>query len=56
MLSLMSCPERHCGAPAEVFDIVVLASTAGPVRHVRVRCVRRHLFLMPDRSDTGLHR
>lgn len=40
-----SCPE--CGAPALVEWRFVLESTDGPIEHCRVRCVRRHWFLMP---------
>lgn len=44
-LQLTRCPE--CGAPAEIEQRTVLESTDGPVEHVRVRCVRRHHFLLP---------
>jgi hypothetical protein len=61
MLSLLPCPEPGCGAVAEVLDRVVVWSTDGPVSHVKVLCVRRHIFLMPaaavqacdDDRDTG---
>jgi hypothetical protein len=39
------CPE--CGALAEVLWRDVLESTDGPVEHAKVRCVRRHWFLLP---------
>ena len=39
------CP--HCGAVAEIRRRVVLQSTAGPVEHVDVICVARHIFLLP---------
>lgn len=42
---LTSCPE--CGATAEITRRDVLESTDGPVEHVGVRCVQRHIFLMP---------
>jgi hypothetical protein len=42
---LTNCPD--CGAPAEITRRVVLESTDGPVEHVGVRCVQRHIFLMP---------
>jgi hypothetical protein len=42
---LTVCPE--CSAPAEVTEVVALASTDGPVDHARVICVRRHRFFMP---------
>ena len=40
-----SCPE--CDAPAEVEWRAVLESTGGPVEHAKVRCLRRHRFLLP---------
>jgi hypothetical protein len=40
---LAGCPE--CGAPAEVVDRFELTSTAGPVEHVELMCVRRHWFV-----------
>ena len=43
-MDLTTCPE--CAAPAEVLDRFVLESTAGPVDHARVRCVRGHWFLL----------
>ena len=42
------CPD--CGAPAEVEWRAVLESTDGPVEHARIRCVRRHWFLLPVAS------
>lgn len=42
---LTSCPE--CGAPAEITRRNVLESTHGPIEHVGVRCVQKHVFLMP---------
>lgn len=44
-LQVTACPA--CGLPAEVWDRAVLASTDGPVEHARVRCVDRHVFLLP---------
>ena len=44
-LLLTDCPE--CGAPAEISQVRRLDSTAGPLAHGRVLCVRRHCFLMP---------
>jgi hypothetical protein len=38
---LVDCPS--CGAPAQVTERFVL----GGLEHVRVRCVRRHWYLMP---------
>jgi hypothetical protein len=42
------CPE--CGELAEVEWRDVLESTDGPVEHAKVRCVRRHWFLLPVAS------
>ena len=39
------CPE--CGALAEVQWRAVMEGTDGPVEHAKVRCVRRHWFLLP---------
>jgi hypothetical protein len=47
MLFLLPCPDPGCGAPAEVLYRTVLASTDGPVEHVKVQCLVRHIFLMP---------
>jgi hypothetical protein len=44
-LDLVVCPE--CAAPAEVVDRYVLASTDGPVEHVKVQCLDRHWFVLP---------
>jgi len=50
-----TCPE--CGACAEVVWRSVLESSDGPVEHAKVRCVRRHWFLLPvahlERPRTG---
>ncbi|HTJ33240.1 hypothetical protein [Dactylosporangium darangshiense] len=50
--NLVDCPE--CGLPATKRSEGLLASTAGPVEHVRLRCVLGHWFLGP--SDILLHR
>jgi hypothetical protein len=47
MSSLLPCPDPGCGATAEVIDRSTLSSTSGPIEHVKTRCVRRHVFLMP---------
>jgi hypothetical protein len=44
-LVIIGCPE--CGTPAEVEWSTCLASTDGPVEHLKIRCVQRHWFLMP---------
>ena len=49
---LAGCPE--CAAPAEVEHMATLASTSGRMAHVRVRCVRRHWFLLPAEDVPGL--
>ena len=36
-----------CGAPAAIERRTVLESTDGPVEHAKVRCVRKHTFLLP---------
>jgi hypothetical protein len=45
---LTTCPE--CGALAEVEWRSVLESTDGPVEHARIRCLRRHWYLLPVAS------
>jgi hypothetical protein len=44
-LELTHCPE--CGAPAEIVDRFVLASSDGPVEHVKTRCVTGPWFIVP---------
>lgn len=44
-MDMTTCPD--CGAAAEIRDRSVWESTSGPVEHVQVRCVRRHVFFMP---------
>jgi len=39
------CPE--CGGLAEVQWRDVADSTDGPIEHAKIRCVRRHWFLLP---------
>jgi hypothetical protein len=41
---LISCPEPGCDVPAGVVDRFVLASTGGPVEHVRTWCLEGHGF------------
>ena len=48
MLDTTTCPE--CGALAEVQWRAVVESTDGPVEHAKIRCVRRHWFLLPVAS------
>lgn len=41
----MTCPT--CGLPAEVRERFVLESTAGPMEHAAIRCVRGHTYRLP---------
>ena len=41
---LIACPETGCGVPAGVVDRFVLASTGGPVEHVKTWCLDGHGF------------
>lgn len=42
---MVDCPE--CGLPAEVLDRFALESTDGSVEHLRIKCVRGPMFLIP---------
>ena len=42
MPDTIPCPE--CGAPAEITERFWLASTDGPVEHLKTRCVSNHWF------------
>lgn len=44
-LQLTRCPE--CGRTAEIERRTVLASTAGPIEHAKIRCVNRHWCDVP---------
>jgi hypothetical protein len=44
-MDMTVCPE--CNELAEVEWRAVLESTDGPIEHARIRCVRRHWFLLP---------
>jgi hypothetical protein len=50
------CPDRDCGAPAEIIGHWTLLSTHGPVEQVRTRCEAGHVFTptvdMLDRKPT----
>jgi hypothetical protein len=54
------CAEPGCPGPAEIVDRAVLESTAGPIEHVRLRCLHRHWFVLPlsmlDPGEAGLAR
>jgi hypothetical protein len=41
---LVACPELGCGVPAGIVDRFVLASTDGPVEHVKTWCLEGHGF------------
>lgn len=47
MLTLTACPEPGCDGPAEFIDRFTLPSTAEPIEHAKIRCVRGHWFLLP---------
>lgn len=44
-MEITGCPS--CGAPAEVEPWSAMASTSGPLAHVKTFCVNRHSYLMP---------
>ena len=46
-MTLIACPDPECGATAEIDGQYPASSTAGPLAHVRTRCVRRHVFVLP---------
>jgi hypothetical protein len=48
MFDTTECPE--CGKPAEMQHRAVLASTDGPVEHVRTLCVGGHRFFLPTEA------
>jgi len=47
MLHVITRPDPSCGAPAEVTDRFTLASTDGPIEHVKTLCARQHGFVVP---------
>jgi hypothetical protein len=47
ILQLTVCPEQTCQLPAEITDRFVLSSTDGPIEHVMVHCVARHISTVP---------
>ncbi len=53
-LELVGCPQ--CGGPAEVEWRHAIASTGGPMEHLRIRCVNRHWFLLTQESLDLTHR
>ncbi len=50
---LIACPEPGCGVPAGVVDRFVLASTSGPVEHVKTWCLDGHGFTQRVDALTG---
>jgi hypothetical protein len=46
---LIACPEPGCRVPAGVVDRFTLASTDGPVEHVRTWCLEDHT--LTQRAD-----
>jgi hypothetical protein len=46
-LRITSCPEPGCGLPTEIGDGAVLASTDGPIMHVRTVCLTGHWLFLP---------
>jgi len=44
-IELVGCPQ--CDQTAEIISRRVLESTAGPIEHVRIRCLFGHAFCMP---------
>jgi len=46
VLDLSTCPE--CASPAEILGRWVVESTDGPIEEIRLRCLRRHVFLLPS--------
>jgi hypothetical protein len=59
---IAACPDPECGAPAEIVPWAVAASTNGPVPHVRMQCVNKHRYLLPEawipsrEADPGIAR
>ena len=43
-LNLNVCPDKACGAVAEVVDVHEFASTAGPVTMRRTLCLHGHIY------------
>jgi hypothetical protein len=46
-MEIIGCPDGDCAAPAEIVDRWEFGSTAGPIEHVKTRCLRGHLFTVP---------
>ena len=46
-MRIVECPDGDGRLPAEVLDIWDFASTAGPMHHMKTRCVGGHVFTVP---------
>jgi len=46
-MRIVECPDRGCRLPAEVLDTWDFASSTGPMRHMKTRCVGEHVFTVP---------
>ncbi len=46
-IQLTRCPELGCSMPAEMVDRFMLASTDGPIEHVRTYCLAGHMITIP---------
>lgn len=44
MPDVIACPDPTCRAPAQIVDRWTLASSDGPVEHVKTGCERGHWF------------
>jgi uncharacterized protein YbaR (Trm112 family) len=51
-MDIVCCPS--CGQPAEVLWRRRLASTHGPIEHAALRCLARHMLLMPAADPTRI--
>jgi len=47
----VACPE--CGSPAIVEWADSMASTSGPIEHLKIRCVQKHWYLLPGHQVPG---
>jgi len=47
VVRIVECPDSGCRLPAEVLGTWEFASTAGPMRHMKTRCVGEHIFTVP---------
>jgi len=48
-MKIVECPDSGCRLPAEVIDVWEFASTAGPVEHMKTRCVGGHVYTVATR-------